>query len=301
MRMALDLPPRPNIHALVKHWESICRRRLIQPGLHPKDIKLWPPHADVIRHEGSVSDFPQSRGNTALQHPGLIDPSLLPIPFIGDLSNARIVVLLDKPFFCEGDHEAEEAQGLMVRAVTQSLAPTFRNSRFQSCWLFDEALSETNPAKAWRGSEAGQFGWDEIGLAINREAGVKPEAVQLCLGTRMAILFASPYRSVQNPARSLSGLPSFRLARAAAGELLDEARTRDRILLMAATPGQFGLKLAKYQPRDGGWVHRQIWCMNHSLPPWQSLQKDSKLVPQLAKSILRELNYSMLTLLHGIR
>ncbi len=250
------------------------------PTRHPDDVENWPPRAWVLDHKGIHSTDGWARQQNCQEHPDWIDTSLLPIPYIGALRYARVVILMDSPAMTEDDPTSENPGSLVRHALVQTLSRYYKGPSFTPFYPFDRSFQETSAARQWRGSGCGQFGWDVVMHELAQRSKVSREAVQHRLAWEMAVLFLSPYRSFHGRPEGLFKLPSSRLALSAAQELLDEAFQGRRILLIASTPGRFGPAIEKYEPPNGGWAHPRIWRARHCPDSFNGFDAEKSLVDQ---------------------
>ncbi len=285
------LAPRQQMIALLGHWGSVARQKKELPYCHPMDARAWPPRAGLVNHAGMPPMDLDTRWKNCQSDPTSIDESLVPTPYIGSMLLARVVILMDAPGIQEGDHAAEDIGSEMRLIKTRSLPQFFSNPSFSPFYPLDESFEQTPAGQQWRGLGEHQFGWDAVMAGLATRCCVSVRSVQHCLAHEMAVLYGSPYRSLAAHPQSLFNLPSSRLAKATAKELLGEARTGDRILLLASTHGRFGSIFGGYEKASPGWSHRHIWCARNVGAAFKGFHHERSLIDHLSELLERRLKH----------
>ena len=201
------------------------------PFLHPKDreyldsIGYWAKHPHALQTLDLESYLQSPRFG---KQDGEFHFSLLPSPFIGDLHNASVVILLLNPGFGHVDYFAEYGQPQYRERLRRALEQDFRGTAFPFLHL--------DPAFCW----AGGFRWWEGKLravlqqvADNKFKGNYYRALELA-AHKLASIELIPYHSATFTESSfIKRLPSAQVARRTAQQL--ERRARAGKLAMVVT------------------------------------------------------------------
>jgi len=279
---------------LLAHWRAFAGRKNSSNQLHPADAAVWPPRTKIVNSGSDTATEVADRIYAAECEPKAVDASLVPIPFIGALDRhlSRIVVLMDQPPFSFDDHYAEEPGSLLRQALEAALTLKTNKLRLPDFYPLDSKLATKPIAKHWLGSSRGQFNLAELVEVISNSASPPMENVRLYLERRLAVLFATPYRSPRRLPPRVFQLPSSQRAIAFANLLLQEATQFDRILILADPSGRFGRSFKNLRGQPGQWVRPNILRAPVSENPYQGVPWTPALVNPISKVIAKALRES---------
>jgi hypothetical protein len=194
------------VNDLIKFWESL--NSSVPPFIHPGDQEL-------LETEPRLNFQKYINGKRFDPRVGGFHFSLFPVPYAGDLQNAKIVILLLNPGFNYSDYWAEyESRGFRSR-LKRNLAQEFGTGDFPFMFL--------DPQFCWH---TGFHWWEKklrsvaCELVRKRKAKNYLEALR-CLSKNIACIELIPYHSAsfQKP-RLIKTLPSAEAARSFVQERL---------------------------------------------------------------------------------
>ena len=160
--------------------------------------------------KSSVAKYPSWR--KATRDPEFCKPDdkrlhlgLIPVPFIGDMLNASIYVLMLNPGLGPGDYFEYKVRRLR-RALIANLRQKHKPGVMPFIFL--------DPQFAWHGG----FGyWDQklkgVMEALAESKGISLADARSTLGSKLAVVQLVPYHSVGSNQRALQQLPSVRLVK----------------------------------------------------------------------------------------
>jgi hypothetical protein len=166
---------------------------------------------------------------------------LLPVPFVGDLRRADIVILLQNPGFSPSNYFQEFQDQAFRRALRENLRQPRASRRFPFFPL--------NPRFCYGGSyEYWRNKFGGILAELMRRRGITLVRALEYLSSRVAILELFPYHSSIGPLPTslLRRLRSVELARNFVHDtLLPRARSGDAVLIVTRKARQWGLTARK--------------------------------------------------------
>jgi len=258
------------------YWSSFTRQQPRVPYLHPKDcqyldsIGYWAKHPNA-REKLNFDKYLRSRRF------GRKDDefhfSLRPAPYIGDLANATVFILLLNPGFAHIDYYSEYARPGYRKLLDKNLAQDFRGVKFRYIHL--------DPAFCW----AGGFRWWESKLrsllwevAEKRFSGNYYRTLRFA-SRRLASIELIPYHSANFRKGSLiKNLPSAQVALRAATSLERRARKGEVVVVVTRKASDWGLT----QFRD------QVVCYEGGEARGAHLTPNTKGGQAILKKLLRD-------------
>lgn len=238
---------------LFEFWQRCPLER--PPFAHPDDRdKLH----EILSKENRWIEDDATCFDSYINHPRFGDPtddrlhlSLLPIPYVGDLRSAEIVILLLNPGFDYSDYWAEQKMPDFQKRLKQNLSQSFEGIEYPFFGL--------DPHLCWYSG----FMWWERKLrevvqqiAVSKFDGIYRDALRN-LSRKLACVELIPYHSASFRDHNLIGqLPSIVKARAFVRDsLVPEAVADKRTLICTRQAASWGLGLNE-QPNvivyDGG-------------------------------------------------
>ncbi len=214
------------------------------PFVHPRDrgvFERWAP--EFLRHQ--VVTYRTYGYDQEAQNKGFVHLSLLPAPYVGDVDNADIVVLMLNPGFLPLDYLAEEQMDFRLSALV-NLKQNFEHIQYRYQFL--------NPQFSWHGGY--QWIMRKLGSLpeeVARQQARSVESVIAELANRMVVFELFPYHSVNfSSSRLLGALPSVKAVREfILNSIIPRARDCQEITLVAARAWRkVGLNLADDNGRN---------------------------------------------------
>jgi uncharacterized protein len=182
------------------------------PYVHPEDRAHL---KDKLGEANRYQDFEKFIHSAAFRPPSVnrLEFALYPVPYMGDLAAAEIIVLLLNPGLEFGDYGAELTHAPFREAMRATIAQDLSNRQFKFIYL--------DPAFSWHPG----FRWWEtrlrpIALHLSSHAGLSYSASLRVLATKLAMIELVPYHSgALSVNHSHLQLPSLKYARALAHDL----------------------------------------------------------------------------------
>jgi hypothetical protein len=221
---------------LIAFWQQFERQKA--PFAHPADLPVLRTNSRWV--EADAVDF-----DTYIAGPRFADPdddrlhlSLLPVPYIGDLRRAEIVILLLNPGFGYSDYWAESHGPGFRKGLVDNLRQSFEGNEFPFIFL--------DPQFCWHGG----FIWWEKKLreviqeiALRKFGGNYREGLK-SLSSKLACVELVPYHSSSfGEHRLIDRLPSVQAARDfARGSLMADATANKRTVIVTRQVKTWGVK-----------------------------------------------------------
>jgi hypothetical protein len=221
---------------LVEFWKQY--RLDGPPFVHPDDIDLLRANGRVV--EKDAPDYVSYIAGTrfANQEDEGLHLSLLPVPYIGNLQNSKIVILLLNPGFEHSDYWAESHMPEFRMRLEQNLYQSFGGIEYPFFYL--------DPQFCWHSG----FRWWERKLrevtrriALGKFNGNYREALH-DLSQRLACIELFPYHSASFKDRYLIGkLPSTKMASSfVQNSILGDTDANRRIWIVTRKAREWGVK-----------------------------------------------------------
>lgn len=227
------------LEELIGFWQT-CNFT-VPPFAHPEDLELI-----RTKGRGLIEDDPTGFeafiasarfGNQADDN---LHPSLLPVPYAGDLRNASTVILMLNPGFEYSDYWAEYKSPEFRERLIRSLAQDFAGTEFPFVYL--------DPAFCWH---SGFMWWekklrDVIRAIAHAIYGDRYLPALRDLSRTLACIELVPYHSTSfNDHKLLDHLPSVQRARAAVRHsLIPEADADKRTVIVTRQVKGWGVPTA---------------------------------------------------------
>jgi hypothetical protein len=221
---------------LVSFWRKFDVEK--PPFVHPEDLPVLR-QKDRWLKNGDPVDFDTFIASTRFGDPEDIrlHLSLLPVPYVGDLVRAEIVVFLLNPGFSYSDYWAETKMPGFRKRLEENLQQSFKGVEFPFLYL--------DPEFCWH---PGFIWWEkklrDVVTEIAKQKFNGSYLVALSnLSRRLACLELVPYHSSSFGDRSLiEQLPSVKLARQfASGTLVPAANAHKCTLIVTRQAKTWGL------------------------------------------------------------
>lgn len=163
---------------------------------------------------------------------------LVPLPFVGDVRNAKVVFLLLNPGLSATDYYAEYQVPGFRHCLLANLRQDFSDTEYPFFPL--------DPEFAWHSGNAfWQRKLKHVQLKLSVATGRKPADVRKFLSQKICAIEMLPYHSVSMgiPVEKLKKFPSSKLACAAVSGLVEQARSGDRMLVAMRQVNSWGVPL----------------------------------------------------------
>jgi hypothetical protein len=213
-------------NALIDFWRQ-CKLNK-PPFAHPDDLPFLQRDSRWVEDDAAAFDAYIAGQRFANSDDNRLHLSLLPVPYVGNLRKAEIVILLLNPGFSYGDYWAEShGPGFRDRAV-ENLHQSFEGNEFPFMFL--------DPKFCWNGG----FIWWEKKLrkviqeiAANKFDGNYRDGLR-SLSSKLACVELFPYHSLSfGEHRLINRLPSVGAARQFVREkLIPDARAGKRTVIV---------------------------------------------------------------------
>src|SRR5665213_2783340 len=225
--------------SLIEFWQRCPLEN--QPFVHPDDEPIL---KDILSRNGRWGKNDATSFDSYIAHPRFGDPednhlhlSLLPVPYVGDLRNAKIVILLLNPGFDYCDYWAEHEMPGFREQLKRNLSQSFEGIEYP--------FSGLDPQFCWYSG----FMWWERKLreviqkiALNRNWSYRDALSDL--SRNLACVELIPYHSSSFGDHKLIGrLPSIERAKVFVHEqLLPDAAADKRTLIVTRPERSWGVK-----------------------------------------------------------
>jgi hypothetical protein len=237
LRAQLDrgnVNPMPN--DLIAFWQQ-CEIKQA-PFAHPADVPILRANSRWIEADAVDFDSYIAGPRFADPHDDRLHLSLLPVPYVGDLRKAEIVILLLNPGFGYSDYWAESHGPGFREGLEQNLRQSFEGNEFPFMFL--------DPKFCWHG---GFLWWEKKLREVIREIAARTfdgnyrEGLR-SLSTKLACVELIPYHSSSfGEHRLIERLPSVRAAREfVRGGLMADAKANKRTVIVTRQVKSWGVK-----------------------------------------------------------
>lgn len=201
------------IERYLQFWSVLHSER--RDWLHPDDREIVEEFADHEIHD--FKSFVVSRDMGSYER-NIVHRGLIPIPHIGDLRAAKVVVLYANPGFDVMDYWAEYERPEFRKRSHESLIGIF-NQEFPFHFL-DPSFCWTGGFRWWRS----RFGsvLNHYATSVFSHDATPHRAAYEHLSARIIALEAFPYHSIRGlPSAMIRKLPSFNAVRMLLGEYVE--------------------------------------------------------------------------------
>lgn len=260
--------PDMRTHEFVEFWRRHPTTGKGTLARHPADALAWPKGLGFLdRPELSLRDK-WVREHHARINPEAVDDSFFPVPVLGDLAMASLVLLLDAPQLLNGDHESEwpgtETRRMRVLNMQQRFVRACPRVPF---FPLDPKEFGSIQQHHWMDPSPGHQGFGRLIRHLAEVFDRPAKNVQYRLAAHVTVLFAFPYRRKCGRFPEGVELPSMRMARGAARAFVSSAMEGKGIVINASSPGAWGEQLVSSEHPSGSWVHPNVWGYNRSDDP----------------------------------
>jgi len=222
------------INSLVKFWEDF-----VGPfGFHPLDNMDDIPFVEWVRHESDNYNYHFHK-------------NFVPVPYVGNIEEARILVLMTNPGYAPSNYEEEHPPSLLVREELKTL----RGQR-SGQWCLDSQLSRTNGYSYWEPV------WKQIAIDLTKDLPeINMKKAYDLISRYVAIVQLIPYHS--KDARLTKRVLELESVQQARQWIIRDALPTKDLIVVRRKRREWGLPESEKLVLDG--VPRSKW-LNRSEP-----------------------------------